>query len=252
MKDIDNIIKKSLNEAAEQISPKDQMMLSVMSSISENKEEFKMKRFSVKKIVVVCAAVCALFTVGVIGAGKVAVTESYSYITDEMREYPEQKELDKVIDFKPYYPKTLGGYEFESAVPSSNTRKDEDGNKIADYTDIHFYYKTENGSLGLNVSQQPSYSDAKGETTEYNGIEMEYLSTVYKFVPPGYELTDEDKELMDKNELEVSYGSSEVECMNMQNISWTQDGLSYSVMDMGAEIDKDAFVDMAKQIIDKR
>ena len=51
--------------------------------------------------------------------------------------------------------------------------------------------------------------------------------------------------------LEISYGSSEIEEMNMQFIFWEEDGIVYEMTSLGANIDKDGLIQMAKEVIAK-
>ena len=37
-----------------------------------------------------------------------------------------------------------------------------------------------------------------------------------------------------------------------QNILWVENGITYNLLDMGVEIDKNDFVNMAKEVIDQK
>ena len=38
----------------------------------------------------------------------------------------------------------------------------------------------------------------------------------------------------------------------LQNILWVENGITYNLLDMGVEIDKNDFVNMAKEVIDQK
>ncbi len=50
--------------------------------------------------------------------------------------------------------------------------------------------------------------------------------------------------------MQIGYGSDKVEEEKTQFLMWQEGDLQYLIMDMGTEIPKDEFVNMAKQVID--
>ena len=51
--------------------------------------------------------------------------------------------------------------------------------------------------------------------------------------------------------MEISYGSSEIEEMNIQSLFWEEDGIVYEMTALGADIDKEGLMQMAKEVISK-
>ncbi len=47
--------------------------------------------------------------------------------------------------------------------------------------------------------------------------------------------------------MEISYGSSEIEEMNIQSLFWEEDGIVYEMTALGADIDKEGLMQMAKR-----
>ena len=247
--EFDNRIKKVLNDAANEVSPPEDMLYRIKNFSAA--EENKMKRFNPFKTAVVCIAAVMALTVGVIGAGKLMYVESHSTTAEEIDHFPTQNELDKVIDFKPRYTEKLGQYDFDYCLPVHSSNIGENGEHLNDYTGMSFNYKTDKGILALDTDTSPlELGEADCDISEYNGVKYYYHNTMFKFVPTDYKLTDEDKAKQDAGELEISYGSEEVELKQSQSICWEQDGVSYCLLDLGVEIDKDKFIDMAKSIID--
>ncbi len=247
--DIDEKIKKALENKALDISPDDAMLDSIKNSVE--KENIYMKKgFTAKKIVALCAAICVIGAVTAIGSGKVVSMSAHSSRLDDIKHFPTQAELSKIIDYSPKYVEKLGKYDFDFASPGETEEKDADGNVVDKYRDISFWYKTDGGILTLGTKPDTHTEEKNGEPIEYKGKTLYYDSIKYKFVPPGYELTAEDRELMDKKELEVSYGSQEVELKDNASVVWTDSNVSYCLMDMDAHIPKDELIAMAKQVID--
>lgn len=55
---------------------------------------------------------------------------------------------------------------------------------------------------------------------------------------------------IEEGSLQIGYGSDKVEEEKTQCLMWQEGDLQYLIMDMGTEIPKDEFVNMAKQVID--
>ena len=94
------------------------------------------------------------------------------------------------------------------------------------------------------------YSDFD-ETVDLDGIEGHYNKQAYKFFPPDVTPSDEDIEAQKAGALEISYGSSEIEEMNIQSLFWEEDGIVYEMTALGADIDKEGLMQMAKEVISK-
>ena len=244
----DSKIKTALNEAVKDISPSEDMLYSIKNL--SVKEDMKMKKIRPIKAVLTCALAIGILSVGAIGAGKIVGVESHSSSLEEVKKFPTEEEVKKMAGFVPAYTEKLGEYEFESCRPVHSSDIDEDGIKADDYTGISFNYKTDKGILALDIDPKPMQQEAYDEKFDYKGKEIFYHSILYKFVPPDYALTDEDKKLQEKGELEISYGSQEVELENIQSLLWESGGKTYCLLDMDVQIDKGDFINMAKQVID--
>ncbi len=247
-------IKLALNKKAENISPDEDMLLKIKNIIA--KENVSMKKFIInpKKVIALCFVLCGIGTVGVIGAGMVTTTSSSSSSLDEIHHFPTQEELSSIIDYEPKYVEKLGEYDFDFALPGESREKDENGNTIHQYKDISFWYKTDKGILNLSthpVFAPSDFSYYNYEKFDYKGVSLYYNYIKYKFVPPDYELTDEDKRLMENKELEISYGAEEVEYSDVSSVAWEENGISYCILDMDVNISKTDLLNMAKQVVDK-
>lgn len=245
-------IKYALNAKVKDISPKEDMLCNIKNIIV--KENVNMKKIIIrpKKVIALCFALCVIGSAAVIGAGKVTIRESHSSNLDEIKHFPTQEELSSIIDYKPKYVESLGKYEFDFASPGESEDKDDNGNIIHKYKEISFWYKTDEGILTL--STQPSfgpedYSCYNYEEYDHKGIKLYYNFIKYKFVPPDYELTQEDKRLMESKELEVSYGSDKIEYKDTASVIWEEDGVEYNILDMDVHIPKTELLEMAKQVI---
>ena len=247
----DNKIKTGLTEVTKDILPPEDMLYRIKNFSAA--EEPKMKKLKPFKTVVICIAAIMALSVGVIGAGKLLYVESHSSSAEAIKHFPTQQELEKVIDFKPKYLQKLGKYDFESCVPVHSKDVGENGENLENYTGMNFFYKTDKGILALDTDPKPTnFDEVDFDISEYKGVKYYYDSVLFKCVPPDYQLTDEDKEMQEAGKLQISVGSDKVTVEKTQHVVWEQDGVSYCLSDIGVEIDKNEFVDMAKSIMDAK
>lgn len=93
--------------------------------------------------------------------------------------------------------------------------------------------------------------DEKVQET-YKGYPLYYYEKTYKFVPEGYELTEEDQRAYDAGEMEISFGSSEVSVEQVQAINWNEGDMKYSLLGNDLNLPVEELLDMAKAIIDAK
>ena len=85
-----------------------------------------------------------------------------------------------------------------------------------------------------------------------DGTELYYSKLVNKFVPPDYEITEEEKKLQEEGKLNVAYGSQEVEIKNSESVFWRQNGVSYCLFRFGDELNAEEMLAMAREIAESR
>jgi hypothetical protein len=252
MKDFfDNEIKRALHEKADNINAPN-LLASIEVGLKEEKN-MKKFRFTPKAILISVAATIVLVT-GVIGAGKIAYTRSSSSHLDDIVVYPSVSEVAKIVDYSPKFVENLGGHPFKFANPGNSQKIDDSGNVVGEYKDITFWYETEKSgailTLGTNPTAEGLKGDENAEELSYKNIKMYYTSCIYKAVPPSYEKTEEDIRLEESGELMIGFGADEIEEKKTQSIVWYDDGITYDLLDMDAEIQKDDLIAMAKQVAD--
>ena len=84
-----------------------------------------------------------------------------------------------------------------------------------------------------------------------DGVDVYYHSYTNKVVPPDYKLTEEDKKAEESGELVFSYGSSEVEIIEVQSVSWKKDGIYYQLLQIDGNLTADELTEMASEVIKK-
>lgn len=83
----------------------------------------------------------------------------------------------------------------------------------------------------------------------YKGIELWYYSYINKFVPDGYEMSEEEKEAESRGELIITYGPEEISSVRVSSLSWCVDGINYNLMQTDGKLSAEELCRMAREII---
>lgn len=216
----------------------------------------KKNLFASKKLkaAVVVGALCVMsFTC--YAAMQISGYTSHSY--REWDKLPTAEEVQKKVDFIPKFIEEFSnGFVFNDASVGAISGTDSEFNKVtAEHKMVTFGYKRGEENIAITnreVSAEigDDYSSFD-ETVDLDGIEGYYNMQAYKFFPPDVTPSDEDIEAQKSGALEISYGSSEIEEMNIQSLFWEEDGIVYEMTAMGADVNKEDLMQMAKEVIAK-
>ncbi len=222
--------------------------------ILTGQKEADMKHLSVKKLVIGVAVGCLLVSGGVAAAGHAVSLSTHSWLTDAYRSYGD---MDKAQEELGYRVDTVeefsNGYRFERMSVNDTNGKDEQGNVVYTYKSLAIHYeKGREPSVSLCVAKPVEAVVRTGEpeaVRQVGEITVYYDSTTYKFVPPDYEVTDEDKARLEKDNFTISYGSSEVEEKQSSDVTWYKDGIFYHLLGFDVNMSPEEMLDMAEEII---
>ncbi len=251
----DERIKETLEKISEPIDASEALGLRVRHAIDNGtkKENSLMKKHFTLKHAAILSAVLCLATVTVLASGHIKSYVLHSSSTPTFTSYPTDKELKKELGFTPTIVETFSnGYSFDSAVIGETSALNEDDSVAGTSKFLRCTYADQGENLSLSIARQlpGETADPKATPSDYNGITLSYLSQKYKFVPPDYELTEEDKKAEESGEVVFSYGSDTVENKVVQSVSWTEDELGYTLMAFDSELSQDDFTAMAAEVID--
>lgn len=267
-KSFDEKLKKHFNKESEFINADENMFFKIKNEINKKeKGEIFMKNNMSKNFkrfagaVLVCFAAISCIAVA---APKISSWSSSTDLkSDSFESFPSEKEVKDSVGYLPKYVKSLpGGFEYESADVTNSQANDSEGNAVVKLKEFGIFYKRANEKEGAFLSFNASdmsqeifndeiTSDSKLQKEQYNGIDLYYGEMPYLFLPPDYEVSEEDKAKQERGELEISYGSSEVERSFMQSLSWYEGDIKYLLLGMDINVSKEEMVEMAKEIIDK-
>ena len=222
--------------------------------LESQKEAGHMKKLSVKKLVIGVAAGCLLMSAGVFAAGRVVSLTSHTYKTDACRNYGDMDKMQAKLGYTAdTVEKFSNGYNFEDMTVDDVNGSDADGNTIYTYKNLNISYgKSGEPTVWLDVSKPVEPSVRKGEaaaTRQVNGVMLYYEMTTCKFVPSNYELTEEDRANMEKDNFSVAYGTDAVEIQTASDVRWEKDGVEYYLMGFDLNLGANEMFDMAEEIM---
>ena len=224
---------------------------SALEKIAERKETNMTRSMGIRKIVV-AAAVVAAFGVTAIAAMKAAGLESHTDLRDAVYSVSEIQELSDDEDFGVKYTDEFSnGYKFEVGYPSVGKATDADGNTIKEYTSFAVEYKNGDSEIVFFTEPNADVVDMPTdcETVDVDGTTVYTMEDTYKFVPPDYEMTEQDKEDEASGKYIFSYGTDEVEIQNVKQVMWKEGSVICTILEQTGTLDMDELVSMAEEVM---
>lgn len=223
------------------------------------KERYKMKKFSVKLVATVCA-VFAFSAVSVLAAGGVLSgwVGGNIYGTDVASYTAMENKLLPQLDYSPNVTAEFAnGYKFDKANLGKFTAMDENHNAFGpEYTSLDVRYTVADGlPINLSISNEPQVTTEplSGEPTSVTrtvgDVVLSYQAMPYKFVPPGYELSEDEQALSESGALQISVGSDEVEETICCGVTWRANDVNYYLFGWDLQLGAEAMLDMAEELL---
>ena len=206
-----------------------------------------------KKAVTVAAAVCVLGSITAVASGRIVSVTSHSYHDEEVTDYKEMEKLAEEQGIPLKAPEAFAnGYQFASAVPVYGAGEDESGNTVGQWESLSLTYRKESGPdlfLDADKTQLQEFGEAD-QTFEYEGITMSYAKEHYRMVPPDYQVTEEEQDLIESGGLVISYGTDTVQDQEYQILCWEDGGVSYSLSAFDSGMTAQEMAQMAQEMIE--
>lgn len=219
-------------------------------------EEKKMRRKSWTKVAVAAAAICLFGSITAMALGRASFIVGHSSVNESVTDYNEAAALLADLNKAAKSVESFSnGYTFKSATPVYMEAQDENQQAIGEETAVSFVYGKEGMPdievMADRIEMTGELSEPDATLTLEDGTTLEYKKIQNKFVPPDYEITEEEKKLQDEGKLNVGYGSDEIEEVVSSNVTWKQNGLNYSMFLFGEEPGADELLGMAKELAGK-
>jgi len=222
--------------------------------LRSRKEAGNMKKLSAKKLIIGVVAGCLLVSGGVFAAGHVVSFSSHSYWTNASRNYGDMEKQQQKLGYAADTVESFAnGYQFDSVTVGDTQGEDEDGNAVYTYKFMNVHYKKSGEPAVSLYIQKPVESQVRTEAPDAartcGDITLYYDSATFKFVPPDYELTAEDKANQERGDYHISYGSDEVETQQNFQVTWEKEGIVYELIGFDLNLTADDMFDMAEEIM---
>lgn len=224
------------------------------------KQQFNLR--GLKRFIPVCAILLVTLTSVVVASSKVSSWISFSSNADSFKSFPTDEEVTNTVGYSPKFVETLSnGFKYKSSSIRNSEGRDSQENTIIKCKGFNMFYERENANEGEylsfstdNLSEEifkEEITNSKVEAEQYKGIDLYYNETPYMFVPEDYEITEDEKEKQLKGELQISYGSEEVQHNLIQYVTWYENEIKYTFMGNDTNLSKEDMYNMAKTVIDK-
>lgn len=257
-KNFDQTIKTALEQECGDISASLRLKARIDEQINRRQEEKFMSRISMKKIAAGVAAAC-LFVSGSVFAGHVSgfIMSGSSIYAPEYTSYEQMGKAEKKLGYACDYVESFdNGYRFAGAVITNMAAQDDNGNTLYTAKGLDVCYQKAGEadlSLAIEEAREDGWKNLASDAARTSGnITMQYYVITNKFVPLDYELTDEDRENMEKDNYNLAVGSDTVEISQSMHVIWEKDGISYDLFGFDVTLSADEMFDMAEQIINAK
>ena len=274
----DALMRQTLKDQAEKVSMPEARKQQIYEAVAEcrkvpacqtqpdgqagaccRKEEHSMKKSGKWKVLPVAAALCILGTMAVMAAGKiVGYSSSHDVNQPDFATYADMARADEAAGFAVKVPEKFdNGFSFDRGFLIEEKAHDENGEIVDTFPVVSVFYKKGGESLTLDIKQvRPEWSETttgNPRSIQYGDKTLVYSEDHYRFVPPDYQITEEEQKAVEAGELYVSYGSSQVEDSIVCFLQWTEGDVQYILLGDGSRgLGMDGMVEAGKQIIDSQ
>lgn len=249
-------IKETLEKKAEAVRVNGLASQRFRAAVYERiEEEADMKHRNWKKTILAAAAICVLGSMTAIAVARPAFLTGSSSMAEAVYDYETARSMQEGYDGSV---KTVeefsNGYQFRYAVPEYGSSQDENYQTLDTETTMNFIYGKEGlPDVTLFNSRLSAPSESADETMVLeDGTELRYSRLANKFVPPDYEPTEEEVKLQEEGKLNIGYGSDEIQETVSVHVSWSQDGVTYSLLTFNENMGAEEMFQMAKEVAESR
>lgn len=258
----DREISQVLRRSVAYIEAPDELKQRIDRQISETlkKEEKMKKHIGWKKVGIGVVAACLLIGTGCLAAGGVKYFMGSS--SSSHPDYTAFSDLEKAEADVGYQVNAVesfdNGFTFESITISKNSLVNESGTKEENQKGINIRYQKDDETVILFIRRLyqmeleggvPEENPVFDASRQIGEVQAGFRQITNKFVPPDYELTEEDMKNMENPNFNLAYGTSEVENDIGFSVFWVQDGVCYDLYGTDLSIDGEEMLDMAEKII---
>lgn len=217
------------------------------------KENQTMKSKKIRYVFLAAALIC-LMSITAYAADLLNIHSYMSGSSNYFQKYSQMENAMKKAGLQAEIPEEFqNGFRFQTGKNQDVDGMDENDQKVLTLTELLIYYQNEkNQTLTLRLmthmdglpkdERVPDREETVGE------VSLKYYQDTYKFVPEDYQLSEEDEKWLDQPGHYLSYGADEVTESTATFLSWTNNGIDYSIMDWNT-VEPDVLFEMAEEML---
>lgn len=255
----DSQIKKSLQEQAALFEPSadaDRSFQEIMDRLQETKkEEYKMKHFDMKKVLIATAAAVMVLGTITVASGKIAGIVSHSSSIPDYTRYADLAEAEARAGVLTDAPESFSnGYRFKSINLVDTGYKNEDGAVSDNFTSLSLRYAKGSDTVIYDIQPRPFAGKGAADISDMfdifdeDGTTFYYMEAHNKWVPGDYKPTEEEKAQVEAGTLNIGYGAAEISYSDSKQLFWEKDGHERSLFCMDSELSREELIEMALEI----
>lgn len=232
-------LKRALEARVQAVTPSDDLLMNVKREVNRRKKERGKMNVTMKKAIAIAAMAC-LICASCFAASQFTATQVGT--VEEITRYDQLADAAKAIGLEARYVERFeNGFGFQSGNTTKGCAINEEGVPVGDeYEGLAISYVNADGErLMLTVEPAREADDEKPT----------YSDDTYKFVPPDYELTEEDKAMMGGGDFFISYGSEKVEIKEAELYSWQDGNISYNLTAFDCNFGEAEMARMARELM---
>lgn len=253
---LDEAIKEGLRAEAGSIRFTEEQSSKVLNNIhNQNRRKItkmEKKMGNGKRILIAAAAIAVMGSITVLGAGKVVGWNSV--INKNKVDFKNAQEVLKAEDKLGAVPKVpqqfLNGIAFDSGYLIMVDGVDENDNIVESHPEVSVFYDKDISLDITPISTGITDGEPRAELSRQIGdISMNAYAVDFLFLPPDASPTAEDQALEEAGKLQISYGTETEERQTFRYVTWTEDGLAYSLFTSNVDFGLEELLNMAEEVL---
>ena len=250
---VDDEIRASFRNEVRDINASSELKWKIDQEIRKSKqmEEHVMKKWLLNKKLVIAIVMAVFASTACFAGGEVVSLVGTGHPDWLCYSYDKLDKAEKKLGFKVQALQQFSnGYTFKNIDVTDTEELDAENHVIGKYKEADMeYVKDGEPDVSIFVNETRNDNDTRepNATREYGEITLTYYLTHYKDVPVGYELTEEDKANLEKEDYEMSVGSDEIEESDVYSVFWEIGELRYHLMTFDTDMTSDELFDMAQE-----
>lgn len=181
-----------------------------------------------------------------------------SLITGTWKSYKAFRMLDQAMEDAGFQisvkEKFDNHYFFSEVFVNETSAMDAENQKAISYNEIIVIYCNDSGcnlmiNAHLDLEDIPHTPSPAVLSKTIGNVTANYYLDHYRYVPDDYELSDEDRLWEQQPGNYIAYGSEALEETTIAFLSWSMDGIYYTIMDSDAAETPESLFSMAETLI---